>query len=89
MSEPVYTFKKGEGWVLETIKTLDAIDRNGKRLRLEFRQPRFGEHFFNPGAYNDTNIIEHVGYFDYKTFAVLDQFKWIKPEPICVVLVPV
>ena len=68
MSEPNYVFKKGEGWVLQTIKTLVALDKRGKRVRIEIRPAKPGEYFFNPGKCNDYELKQHVGAFSYNTF---------------------
>lgn len=41
--EPIYTFKKGEGWVIQRFETFEAVMECGTRVRIERRKPNPGE----------------------------------------------
>lgn len=40
MTEPVYTFVKGEGWVLQPAQIWECVDGHGVRYRMENRLPK-------------------------------------------------
>lgn len=66
MSEPIYTFKKGEGWVIQTRQIITP--RSGKSYYFEARPPKQGEHFCYAGA-NDA---------EFYTNGLPDIDKWSK-----------
>lgn len=46
MSDPIYKYVKGEGWVASTYKTsLECTLGDGTRVRLEYRKPEIGERY--------------------------------------------
>lgn len=45
MTEPVYTFKPGEGWVIERCQTAVVKMANGKLIEIQLRKPSNGEKY--------------------------------------------
>lgn len=43
MTEPIYTFKKGEGWVIQLFESFETYMSCGTHVRLERRTPNPGE----------------------------------------------
>jgi hypothetical protein len=39
MTDPIYKYVKGEGWVLENVEQFEFTDEMGNRVRLERRPP--------------------------------------------------
>lgn len=44
--EPVYSYKKGEGWVLDAPYDSWEVEDRGYKLRFEHRRPEIGERFY-------------------------------------------
>jgi hypothetical protein len=63
VTEPVYEFVKGQGWVVSN--GIIAETRDGVRARLFVRPAQPGESFFNSTSNSDMPFnIEHVNAFD-------------------------
>lgn len=45
MTDPIYTFIKGTGWVVTTVEMIDVTMRCGTKVRIERRAPSVGENY--------------------------------------------
>ena len=43
--EPTYVYVKGKGWIPEIIPSIEAVMKDGTRVRIESRNPNYGEYF--------------------------------------------
>lgn len=75
MTEPIYEFVKGEGWVVKTHDFIYAQDRDGIPVRLVRRRPNEGEPFFF-GLRDMTQDINHVGNYALSQFSLWDNTRW-------------
>lgn len=44
--EPIYTYRKGEGWVYGIPDDIYVVDHKGHRVTFEHRRPVIGERFY-------------------------------------------
>jgi hypothetical protein len=61
MTEPEYTYVKGQGWVLSYCETLTARGE-GYTLILQARKPEKGEHYFSSNNSGNTtaNLLKEI-----------------------------
>lgn len=51
MTEPEYTYVRGQGWIIQNLESLDFQDTHGKQWTLVARKPAIGEY----GTFSDIN----------------------------------
>lgn len=74
MTEPLLVYRKGEGWVYETLRTLKSNDRQGVGLTLLYRKPAIGERYiFTKPNMDDDYDIDHVKGFLYGNFILCNE----------------
>ncbi len=88
----MYTYVKGKGWVIETIRSIVITMRCGTKVRLEERKPEIGERYERYGAQNpmsDAEILRFQKSYEFfycsivkSSIPLLDYYYYITVIPV-------
>ena len=80
MSEPIYEFVKGKGWILqEPVECFFCQDRKGKTIKVINRCPQNGEIYFGC-SYDVENLTCYMKDCDVSTFVTVGSETGIRAD---------
>lgn len=78
MSEPIYEYKRGVGWTLQTHQTLSYTDlERGRTITGVLRPPEYGEYgWFFPDEWTFQQALEDVATSGYEFNTACGKYGW-------------